>query len=234
MSRIVNYEKQTLDHPNPLSRYAHRTRFKISKKIVTNWVEKKFVVLDYGCGHGRFLSELSLEAKIKQNDCELMGFDPYLDIKYENFTIINDQNGIEDKSLDIITCLEVVEHLDDNEIEFFLQFAQSKLKDGGRILITVPIMLGPALFLKEIIRSILFRRPSDTNFLEMIKAGIFGISPPRTGDIKGSHKGFNWKVAKHKISQTFANDKISFSPIPLIGWYGNSQAIMRFCKKNNL
>jgi len=230
MAKKVNYEKQTLDNPNPIARFAHRTRFKLSKQIVYNLVTKNSVVLDFGCGHGRFLNEISFDDKIKNNDCKLLGYDPYLKINFENFIVVNDSAHIPDNSVDIITCLEVVEHLYDDEIDSFLDFADKKLRPNGKILITVPIMIGPAMFLKELFRAILHRSWPTIKFIDVVKSGLFGISAPRADNVKISHQGFDWRVAKKKISEVFSLKKLSFSPIPGIGWYGNSQAIMIFEK----
>jgi SAM-dependent methyltransferase len=230
MAKIVDYEKQTLDNPNPIVRFAHRTRFKLSKQIVYNLVSKNSVVLDFGCGHGRFLNEISFEDIIKNNDCKLLGYDPFLQINFDNFTVVNDAALIPDNSVDIITCLEVVEHLYDNEIDFFLDFAGRKLKPNGKILVTVPIMIGPAIFPKELFRAILHRSWPTIKFIDVIKSGLFGISAPRAINVKISHQGFDWRVAKQKIGKAFSLKKLSFSPIPVIGWYGNSQAIMIFEK----
>jgi len=230
MAKTVNYEKQTLDNPNPIARFAHRTRFKISKQIVSDLVSKNSVILDFGCGHGRFLSEISSEDRIKDNDCKLLGYDPYLQITFDNFTVVSDQSLIADNSIDIISCLEVVEHLFDDEIDLFIEFANKKLKANGKILVTVPIMIGPAVFLKEVLRAILHRKMPDVKFIDLVKSGFFGISAPRAIDVKTSHRGFDWRVAKKKINKVFSLKKLSFSPVPFIGWYGNSQAIMVFEK----
>jgi SAM-dependent methyltransferase len=230
MGKKVDYERQTLDNPNPIARFAHRTRFKLSKQIVYKLVAENSVVLDFGCGHGRFLNEISSENIIKQNNCKLLGYDPYLQINFDNFTVVNDSALIPDDSVDIITCLEVIEHLYDDEIDAFLDFATKKLTQTGKILVTVPIMIGPAIFPKEFFRAILHRSWPTIKFIDVVKSGLFGISAPRAIDVKTSHQGFDWRVTKQKISDVFSLKRLYFSPIPGIGWYGNSQAIMIFEK----
>ena len=70
----VNYEKQTLDNPNPIARYAHRARFSRSKKIVLASLQEGSIMVDYGCGQGRFYTNLmmSLENRGRNARCMVM------------------------------------------------------------------------------------------------------------------------------------------------------------------
>jgi SAM-dependent methyltransferase len=226
----VPYEKQTLENPNPIARFAHKARFKRSKAIVIGWLGSGATVLDYGCGHGRFLAELSPLIGPDRPNCKLLGYDPYLAVRYENYIVIDNLDVIRDESVDIITCLEVMEHLDSEETQQFVQLARRKLVHGGKLLVTVPIMVGPALILKELSRCILFRRKSDTTLWDLFLGGALGISPPRAENIKASHRGFEWEKAYSILLRNFECIDLSFSPLPVVGWYGNSQAIMQFQK----
>ena len=226
----VPYEKQTLDNPNIIARFAHRTRFKVSKEIVLNWLSSGMTIFDYGCGHGKFLAEICKIIPKNMNTVKLLGYDPYLKCSYEGYTVMQSLETIQDESINILTCLEVLEHLDSSETQDFVEFARKKLVDGGKILVTVPIMVGPALILKELSRCILFRRRSDTSLKELLFAAILGVNPPRTKNIKGSHKGFNWEVVFLLLQKEFSCTRLFFSPFKILGWYGNSQVIMQFQK----
>lgn len=185
----VEYEKQTLDHPNPIARYAHRARFARSKKIVLSRLEEGSVIVDYGCGQGRFLYELNQELKEQGKECKLYGYDPYMAAKFDGYEVVANADSIKDSSVSIITSLEVCEHLDEKETHEFLDFVTAKLMQGGTLLVTVPIMMGPAAFIKELSRSLLFRRLPDVRMRDLILASVFGKVPPRAENIKTSHRG---------------------------------------------
>ena len=137
-----------------------------------------------------------------------------------------------DESLDVITSLEVCEHLDDAATARFVRFIAEKLKPDGKILVTVPIMIGPAVLVKELSRMVLFRRASDTGFGELLKAAFFCIPPRRAEAIAGSHRGYDWRVTHRILSEKFRCEKLLFSPLPFVGGYGNSQAMMVFRKRD--
>lgn len=222
----VGYEQQTLDHPNLLARYSHRTRFARSKQIVCSLAGPDAHVLDYGCGRGRFLHELSKMPEA--STWKLLGYDPYKAAVYTGYEAVTDPALVPDASLSVLTCLETCEHLPDEEIEKLADFASSKLMRGGHMLITVPIMIGPALLAKEIIRTRLKGEPSDTAMGDLLRGALLAIPPPRAEDILKSHRGFDWRQVKRFFSERLSLVQESFSPLPLIGWYGNSQAILVF------
>ncbi|MFG3757135.1 hypothetical protein, partial [Klebsiella pneumoniae] len=79
---------------------------------------------------------------------------------------------------DVISAFEVCEHLSDVEISRFLWEAWEALNSDGRLIVSVPIMVGGALLLKELNRAILFRRGSDYSPSELV-AGTLGRTVPR-------------------------------------------------------
>ena len=222
----MDYERQTIDSPNPMARFAHRRRLAIASKVVRGF-EKGARILDYGCGQGRFLNEIAYESRFTYR---LMGWDPFADMKYDGFEVVSDRSHIESDSLDLITCLEVCEHLDALEFQEFMAFSQSRLKQSGRLLVTVPIMVGPALMLKQFNSSLLHRRRPEYSLREMLAASIWGAHITRAGDIKSSHKGYDFRETIELLRDAFILDRIRYSPLPIRTWYGNSQAIV-FARK---
>lgn len=233
MAITVPYEKQTLDNPNPIARFTHRARFKKSTALVLDGLKPGDTVFDYGCGQGRFLHELtrSLAAQPEHARTRFLGYDPYMSAKFEGYTIFSDLEAVADESLDVITSLEVCEHLDDEATARFVQFIDEKLKPTGKVLVTVPIMIGPAVLVKELSRMALFRRRSDTASAELWKAAFLNVPPRRAEDIAVSHRGYDWRVTHRILSAKFRCEKLMFSPLPFVGGYGNSQAIMVFRKR---
>jgi cyclopropane fatty-acyl-phospholipid synthase-like methyltransferase len=226
----VSYEKQTVDNPNPIARFAHRTRLKKSKRLLMPFLTESAVLLDYGCGQGRFLHDIATDINEQTPRVELLGYDPYQSAQYDGYRIVSDPTAIAAQSVTILTCLEVCEHLTDSETQEFIDFALYALAPNGRMLVTVPIMTGPAVLLKELSRSILFRRRSDMTGSELFKAAFLGIPARRADDIKASHRGFDWRVTRQTLLKNFRCVDTEYSPLPFKIPHLQSQVLMLFEK----
>jgi cyclopropane fatty-acyl-phospholipid synthase-like methyltransferase len=224
--REVPYERQTLDHPNPIARYAHRTRMRRSTRLVMPYLTGSATLLDYGCGQGRFLGDLA--PALAGQTVTLLGYDPHQSAQFDGYRIVSDPDDIAPLTVDVITSLEVCEHLTDDEMRAFVDFAGTVLKPTGRLLVSVPIMVGPALLAKELSRSLLLRRGTDYATGDLLKAAIAGAATPRAVDIKASHRGFDWRHTLATLRERFPLEHTEFSPLPFGHWYGQSQAIMLF------
>lgn len=226
----ITYADQTIRSPNPLARYAHRSRLQKSVALAlqkTGSGESR--ILDYGCGSGVFVSEL------RARNQEAVGYEPFMEERSASglpiFARIEDVAAFGPYGL--ITLLETVEHLHDNEIDEFLQSCQSLLCSDGGILMSAPIEIGPAMLLKELNRYL--RVPSEsraqTHFdhsaYELLKASLLGIPARRASDIKISHKGFDFrKVIGYLRNKGWNVQVISYGPLPISIWYGNSQIFL--------
>jgi 2-polyprenyl-3-methyl-5-hydroxy-6-metoxy-1,4-benzoquinol methylase len=99
-------------------------------------------LLDVGCGDGRFL----FEARERFPRCELTGID--ISERAINFAkilspdvryVIGDITGKSlDVEFDVITAIEVLEHIPPEALPDFLKATQDFLKDAGLLVITVP------------------------------------------------------------------------------------------------
>ena len=195
--------------------------------MVKELLPENGAVLDYGCGHGRFLSTLD-----NLTGARLLGYDPYMSARFDGFTVVSEFNDVPDFSLDLITCLEVCEHLDESETNEFINFIGKKLKSGGKCIISSPIMFGPVLLLKEFCRAILHRKIPDTSFKELLLSCFFNVIPKRAENIKLSHRGYDWRITCNTMKKIMNCEKITFSPIPFFGRYFNSQVFMVFSKRD--
>ncbi len=95
-------------------------------------------VLDIGCGEGRFLGMLNHEIKRK------VGVDlaerPILFAKAFHPEIeFHSKNAVNlEETFDVVTAIEVLEHIPDEQITQFLSTMYSRTKPGGHIIICVP------------------------------------------------------------------------------------------------
>lgn len=222
-TRTVSYAAQTLDTPNPIARYAHRRRYEASFARVSGEVRDGGTVFDYGCGQGDFLNTL---ADLRP-DLTLIGFDPESGHEAERYTPVGDPTAVEPASVDLVCCFETLEHLYDDEIASFLDTADRVLVPGGDVLISVPVIGGPTLLLKEANRAILFRRRSDYTARELLAAAFAGRPAPRPDDIRVSHKGFDFRSLLARLGERCDVVDVSRSPFPTLPWWLNSQVFAR-------
>jgi SAM-dependent methyltransferase len=226
-TRTVTYAAQTFDTPNPIARYAHRQRYKASFDRVTGEVRDGGTVFDYGCGQGDFLNTL---ADLRP-DLTLIGFDPESGHEAERYTAIGDPATVAAASVDLVCCFETLEHLYDAEIASFLGTADRVLVPGGAILISVPVIGGPTLLLKEANRAVLFRRRSDYAPRELLAASLAGRPAPRPDDIRVTHKGFDFRALLARLGERFEVADVTCSPFPALPWWLNSQVFARLGRR---
>jgi 2-polyprenyl-3-methyl-5-hydroxy-6-metoxy-1,4-benzoquinol methylase len=148
--------------------------------------------------------------------------------KFEGYRVVSDVNEFDAESVDILTSLEVCEHLTDAELQEFMDFAGKVLTPEGKLLVSVPIEIGPAVLAKEISRCILHRRHLEMSVSELLRAAILGSPAPRAENRKNSHRGFDWRNLRRILTETFSCEHIEFSPLPIPTWYGQSQVFMVF------
>ncbi|MGH9260065.1 MAG: class I SAM-dependent methyltransferase [Acidimicrobiales bacterium] len=223
MSRKVSYSAQTLDTPNPIARYAHRQRYKVSLDRVARDVAQGGTVLDYGCGDGAFLKTL---ADLRP-DLSLYGYDPESNHVPERYTPVDDSAAVASRSVDLVCCFETLEHLYDDEISTFLAEASRVLAVGGEVSISVPVIGGPTLLLKEANRAILFRRGTDYSARELLAAALAGRPAPRPDDIRVTHKGFDFRPLLRRLGEQLEVLDTAYTPFPTLPWWLNSQVFAR-------
>jgi 2-polyprenyl-3-methyl-5-hydroxy-6-metoxy-1,4-benzoquinol methylase len=226
----VPYEKQTVDNPNPIARFSHRARMRKSRRLVMPFLNGSATLLDYGCGQGRFLHDLAAQINEREPEVTLLGYDPYQSTQFDGYRIVSDPSVIAARSVDVFTILEVCEHLTDPETEEFIDFAVKVLTPRGRLLVSVPIEIGPAVLVKELSRSILWRRRPTVTTSELLRAAFVGTPPRRAENVKNSHRGYDWRMTQRRLLETFHCEHVEFSPLPFNNWYGQSQVIMLFTK----
>ena len=221
MNKIA-YADQTFNTPNPIARYAHRSRLRRSLAYANEVLPQGASLIDFGCGTGDFLNAL----KLIRPDASLIGFDPYLFGSQDSFARVTDIGKIASASLDVVCCFEVLEHLSDQDLAVFLTQGKRVLKPGGYLLVSVPIMGGLTLLLKESNRALLFRRKSDYSPMELLRATFGGIVE-RTTNRLGSHKGFSFQEMRYSLlKENFSLVREAMCPFAALPWWLNSQIFL--------
>lgn len=223
---MTHYDRLTVDSPNPAVRFNHRTRFHRTALLIEELAGKDATVLDYGCGDGRLLSILRERGWTGR----LLGYDTFVAAQRRpDFEKIHDLAHIPDQSLDVIGAFEALEHMDDEARVEFMDFCARALKREGRIAVSVPIMVGPILFLKYANARIVNGSPWRYSPWELMRAGIFWgkVARSKSGEYM-DHKGFDFRELKRELRARFAFVRSFYSPFRPFGAALNSQIFMIF------
>lgn len=238
---MYDYKKATYNSPNLFRRFSHRTRFKIGLDLLSNI--DNCAVLDFGCGDGHFLKELSAHHKGKH--ISLVGLEKYADIYMDNdiknkdLLFFYDDAALDNHILnagkfDYITCFEVLEHCHFSVQTAILQKLDSYLKPDGKIIISVPIEIGITALLKNIFR---FRWAPDKrfegySFKNIIKSTFYlPISDYRSQNIYFTHMGFDYRQLIKIINNYFIVEKKTYTPLHNMNHVLNSQVFLILKKK---
>lgn len=214
----VAYERQTLQSPNPVARFAHRRRHRLSLALALRHSAGGGTVLDFGAGTGAFLHELGC----LRPDLRLLAYEPFMAIGFNEVSRVQTLEQVADASLAAISAFEVCEHLQPAEIDGFLGHAHRLLRPDGVLLVSVPVMEGLALPLKEVSRALLFRRRSDYTARELVR-GLVGRGVSRPENLLTSHKGFAHRDLWQHLESEFQPVEDMTSPLPFLPWWLNSQ-----------
>ena len=223
----IPYSKQTIHTPNPIARFAHSKRYLFSRRQVMKYLRGGGTLLDFGCGNGDFLNQLST----LRSDIILYGYDPASKHAGKHYTKITDLAGIADHSVDIICCFETLEHLYDHERADFYRIADRLLTNTGKLILSVPIIGGPSLLLKELNRMMLFQRKSDYSLRELFYASFMGVSAKRPENLRPTHKGFDFRKLENELRSNFCFHDKRYTPFSLFPWYLNSQVFFTLSRK---
>jgi len=108
-------------------------------------------ILDYGCGTGHLLNRLSKKKFInKSYGFEISNYARKKAEKNSKKSLIIDKfDKIKDKSINLITALHVIEHIDDLKLSKTIESFKRILNSGGYILIATPAKNGIGHRLKK-------------------------------------------------------------------------------------
>ena len=220
MVRRVSYGRQTVDSVNPAKRVAHRARLKRAVSIANNYLEPQSALLDFGAGPGKFLKDVE---KIR-TDVTLFGYDKFKNESKNGLNYVKTLGELPNESIDVLTAFEVLEHVIDEDLESFIREAKRLLTNSGTLIVSVPIMYGPIVLVKEASQMISRRRRPEYSLSEFVRV-LAGsrIARPPTIDRYQTHKGFDFRQLRQRLSKEFFIEKEILSPFPLLPWMLNSQ-----------
>lgn len=238
-----HYARKQIHCPSRVVAWSHGSRFQLAVSLAT--AQPGGRLLDYGCGDGTFItfSHDAFDRVVGADvdaaqiaDCERrlaaltnVGFvtTPALDAAEHRH------------AYDVVTCMEVLEHCLDDERRRVLDQLGRLAKAGGRVIISVPIEIGPALLGKQFFRALAalrghgdYRHRETYTPREMLAAAcgsrhvpraVYTLEGPAGPYTYCGHKGFDWRVLEREIRERFVVERRLFSPMPLFGPLLNSQ-----------
>lgn len=223
-SRSVSFASYTYEHPHFLIRYPHVRRLQLLARELMRGGFRAW--LDYGAGDGAVFGSCSRGHRL--DDVRVVLYEPWDEIRSQiklvpgdRHTIASSFESIPDEQFDLITALEVLEHLPLAErIRFYVLVAR-RLLPGGRCLIEVPVEVGPILLLKEYGRRFLKGRRSEYTTRELFEA-LFGKVRDAQGRFHSdatcatisSHRGFDTFAFIDELRCIGTLTKVTPSPFP--------------------
>lgn len=116
--------------------------------------------------------------------------------------------ALDGRSLDAVVCMGVLEHLPLRERARFFDFCARHLAPRRRVVIDVPVEIGPTLLVKQFGRRVLKRRGREYGPGELLGAvaGRRTVDPNRHGagsdpDFIYTHKGFDHRVFRKELER---------------------------------
>lgn len=217
------YKEGTYRSGSFIKRWLHQRRFKEASKILN--LKKSDLLLDYGCGDG-YLLTLCSKSIPSQN---LYGFEPVNEMYKEaiqnvgkKIKIVQDLKELNNKFTKI-SCLEVCEHLVDDDLKELFSNIGNLLKPNGRVIISVPIEIGIPAMLKNLFRFFKNKKwYGNLTFKNYIKT-ILGLTIPRNVSQRLSnvnyinfislHTGFDYRKFELLLNDYFRIQRKYYSPI---------------------
>src|SRR6516164_4336279 len=200
--------------------WSHRRRFDLARRLVMPHAGRR--LLDYGCGDGTFLAVISdlfpnamgTDADQRQVENCKQRFEKITSLSFKSVQELTDPGY--QQFFDVVICTEVLEHCLDAEANKLLHNLNGLCAQGGIIIISVPVEIGLALIVKQVVRMIAgwrrigyyeYReRYTPKDFWRMLFADA-DTSIARVVHSYGNaigfhgHHGFNWRTLETRISR---------------------------------
>lgn len=237
-----HFARKQLRSRSRLVSWVHSSRFDRAQELFERFGSGR--VVDVGCGDGTFLAMLMQSSnppaaatgvELKPADVEdcraRYGNIAQLEFVTRSNTFVDDNEG----AFDTVICMEVLEHV--IGLEEAVRDLARLTRPGGRVIISVPVETGLPLVAKQTLRTVLGWRgigdyPGITPYTagELWKSIFAGrqqhiIRPEleEGGLVSYDHKGFNWRVLKRLLEQSFRLELVTGTPVPWLPPSINSQ-----------
>lgn len=138
----VGYYDRILYGPNGIRKAWHELKFRRIRDFLETHQGQS--ILDVGCFAGSFLSMIPEALYARQVGIDILAeqvsyANDYYKRDFREFYFLDDLSNFESEDLfDVITLIEVIEHLDQDQIQDLFRMIHRQLKQGGKLIITTP------------------------------------------------------------------------------------------------
>ena len=140
----------------------------------------------------------------------------------ETIITVAETSGFEDHSFDRIACLEVLEHMSEKEQVETLRQIHRLLTGDGRLLISVPIEIGPSAVAKNLARQLSGHPHQGVSVAGVVRSALC-LRVEREA-VHISHIGFDHRALRRLFPACgWEIESTVCSPWPLMGSLLNSQ-----------
>jgi trans-aconitate methyltransferase len=191
----MSYTEITFNDRNPVKRWFQRQRLSSAVKLCRQLDNPPTSICDFGAGDGELCKHLSAHFP----NAGIVCYEPTANLLDEarenvsairNIEVAGEYRNIESHSFDVVTCLEVFEHLPPEQVVDALEKISTLLKPDGVIIIGVPVETGiPALY-KGVFRMSRRYGAFDANFRNVTRA-LLG-RPPTVRPVDEIAPGFKY------------------------------------------
>lgn len=230
MGKPQSYRDRTVNSPNPIVRFSHRRRLRTSVSIIP---EAPGWLLDYGCGDGQMLADLSTSWQDRS-----FGYEPYLDVLSDVsdrvFKAWQDIERLcaERGKPDVVTVFEVFEHFPVRLQESTLDRISDVLSDDGQLVISVPVEGGLPALVKNGLRRARYGGKGVYSGRNILRSALWRPVPEaREGSDYLTHMGFYYTDFLTVLSRRFEITETVASPFAGLPVSLNSQLFIRARRK---
>jgi len=225
----MSYAGLTIKDSNVIKRYLHRNRYRQALTGLRNYPPSfSGNILDFGGGNGELCKYIY--GKFPNAKIVLYELTPSIRAEaidnlkeYPEIEIVGDVKDIPLPEFDIIFCLEVFEHIIEEQYSLLFNEFIKLMSDESLLIIGVPVEVFLPALLKGIFRMCRRYGAYDANIRNVLKCMI-GKPPQKRirGTIENSlpyyyeHLGFDYRVFQYELSKYFNIVKSYGGPIAFL------------------
>lgn len=221
-----SYDEDTYSNPHWIVRWPHRRRIGTAVQLALGY--KLHRILDYGAGDG-YMAEQLISHGVARSSITL--YEPTREFAElcaaRNIATLTDREQVVGP-FDCIICLSVLEHMPLRERFAFYEICHRALSPGGRIIIDVPVEIGPSLLVKAAGRILLKGRMPEYRVGELLRYSAGGLhfdaarfDPRNMSSWIPAHRGFDYRLFERELSSQFCIDRRVTTPLarlpPVLG-----------------
>ena len=237
----MNYADITVNDPNPLKRWLQRRRLTDALVTIKGPRHTPLRVLDIGAGDGELVLQMvrvaSVEPVIYEPTPSLMAQAREKLAGLDGVVFTDTLDALTSMSFDYVFCLEVFEHLPQQETVETITQIDRLLKPGGHVVIGVPHELFLPALAKGLFRATRRYGDYDASPRNVLLA-VLGRPPHQrpVGEIAPGlpyhfyHLGFDYRVLARFLKRRLQLRRKWFSPFPALGAILNSEVYFMFTK----